>query len=251
MSRFQIRYFISLAFLLLLFSSNALSSDIPKPVGYVNDFAKVLTSDTKNKLNRILVELKQKTGVEFAVVTIKTTKGEDIFDYSMKLFQQWGIGQKKEDNGILFLVSVKDRRLRINTGYGVEGILPDGLLGRIRDRYIIPYFKKGDYNDGILNGALAIVSVVAKAKNVVLNGYTAPKKLKRRGISLIDIILLIAAIFFIGPYFFPLMFGMFLGSYRSGWESPLGGGFGGGGLGGGFGGFGGGSSGGGGVGGGW
>ncbi len=246
--RFPIRYFLSA--LILLFAANVFATDIPKPVGYVNDFAHVLKQDTKTKLNRLLVELKQKTGVEFAVVTIKSTNGEDIFDYSMKLFEEWGIGEKGKDNGILFLIDVGDKKLRINTGYGMEGILPDGLLGRIRDRYVIPYFKKGNYDAGITNGVMAIVSIVAKHYNVKLNGAVKPVRVRKK-INIIDIILIIAALFFIGPYFFPFIFGMFLGSYRSGWESPLGGGFGGGGLGGGFGGFGGGSSGGGGVGGSW
>ncbi len=245
----RIKYFISFIFL-FVFVYSAFGADIPKPVGYVNDFAHVLSSKTKNRLNKLAVELEQKTGVEVAVVTIKTLNGNDIFDYSMNLFQKWGIGKKGKDNGVLFLVDTGERKLRINTGYGVEGILPDGLLGRIRDQYIVPYFKKGDYDDGILNGTMAIASVVAKASNVKLNGAVTPKAFKKRGITLVDIILLIALLFFMGPYIFPFFIGMFLGSYRSGWESPLGGGFGGG-LGGGFGGFGGGSSGGGGVGGNW
>jgi uncharacterized protein len=243
------KYFLSLLFV-IFFALSAQSSNIPKPIGYVNDFAHILKNDTKTKLNNVLIELKQKTGVEFAVVTIESTNGEDIFDYSMKLFQKWGIGQKGKDNGILFLVSVKDRKLRINTGYGVEGILPDGLLGRIRDRYVVPYFKKGVYDSGIFNGAMAIVNVVAKSENVKITGAVAPKKLKNK-MSIIDIIIIIAALFVMIPYIFPFVAGFFLGSYKSGWESSLGGGFGGGGLGGGFGGFGGGSSGGGGVGGSW
>ncbi len=247
--KYQIRYFLSIL-LVLSFSLFANSADIPKPVGYVNDFAHILNKNTKEKLERLVIELKQKTGVEFAIVTINSTNKEDIFDYSMDMFQKWGIGQKGKDNGLLFLIDVKDRKLRINTGYGLEGILPDGLLGRIRDRYIIPYFKKGDYNDGILNGAMAMAYVIAKAKHIKLNGVVKPKPLKSKSLSLLDIVLLIAAMFVLGPYLFPFFIGMFLGSYRSGWESPLGGGFGGG-LGGGFGGFGGGSSGGGGVGGSW
>ncbi len=247
--KFPIRYFLSLLFV-FAFLSVAHSAEIPKPVGYVNDFAHILNSQTKKKLERLVLEIKQKTGIEFAIVTINSTNGDDIFDYSMNMFQKWGIGQKGKDNGLLFLVDVKDRKLRINTGYGLEGILPDGLLGRIRDKYIIPYFKKGDYNKGILNGAMAIASVIAKAENIKLNGAIKPKPAKNKSLSLLDVVLLIAAMFVLGPYLFPFFIGMFLGSYRSGWESPLGGGFGGG-LGGGFGGFGGGSSGGGGVGGSW
>lgn len=249
MLKFPTKYFLSIL-VVLLFAVFANAANIPKPVGYVNDFAHILNDKTRAKLNRLVLELKQKTGVEFAIVTINSTDGEDIFDYSMDMFQKWGIGQKGKDNGLLLLVDVKDRKLRINTGYGLEGILPDGLLGRIRDNYIVPYFKKGDYNAGVLNGAMAIASIIAKANHIKLNGVIKPKPLKRQSLSLLDIVLLVAAMFVLGPYLFPFFIGMFLGSYRSGWESPLGGGFGGG-LGGGFGGFGGGSSGGGGIGGGW
>ncbi len=249
MLRFPIRYFLSL-FIVLSFVSFANSATIPKPVGYINDFAHILNKKTKEKLDRLALELKQKTGVELVIVTIDSIKGEDIFDYSMDMFEKWGIGQKGKDNGLLFLVDIKDKKLRINTGYGLEGILPDGLLGRIRDNYIIPYFKKGNYDAGILNGTMAIAAVIAKAYNINLNGFVNPQPVKNKGLSMLDIVLMIAAMFVLGPYLFPFFVGMFLGSYRSGWESPLGGGFGGG-LGGGFGGFGGGSSGGGGIGGSW
>ncbi len=248
--RFRIRFLVSLA--LVFFTLTVYAKDnIPKPVGYVNDFAHILRPETVDKLNNILLELKEKTGIEFAVVTIKKLQNNDIFDYSVELFEKWGIGEKGKDNGVLFLVDVGDRKLRIDTGYGVEGILPDGLLGRIRDRYIIPYFKKGDYDKGVLNGVMAIVSVIAKNYNVKITGSFKPKPAKvKKGISLLDIILIIGLMLFVSPYIFPFFVGGVLGGYRSDWDSGLGGGFGGG-LGGGFGGFGGGSTGGGGVGGSW
>ena len=248
--RYRIRFLVSFA--LILFALVAYAKDeIPRPVGYVNDFAHVLKPETVSKLNSILLELKKKTGVEFAVVTIKKLQNNDIFDYSVELFEKWGIGEKGKDNGVLFLVDVGDRKLRIDTGYGMEGILPDGLLGRIRDRYIIPYFNKGDYDKGVLNGVMAIVSVIAKNYNVKITGSFKPKQVKvKKGISLLDIILIIGLMLFVSPYIFPFFVGGVLGGYRSDWDSGLGGGFGGG-LGGGFGGFGGGSTGGGGVGGSW
>ncbi len=227
---------------------------IPQPVGYVNDFAHILKPQTVKRLKRIVMELKQKTGVEFVIVTIKGAGGDDIFDYSMRLFQKWGIGEKGKDNGVLFLVDIGDRKLRINTGYGMEGILPDGLLGRIRDRYILPYFRKGDYDKGILNGVMAIANIIAKAYHVRLNGNIKaenPAKVHGWKVNYVDIVLLIGLLFFTTPFFLPLIFGASRGSYRSDWDDPFGGGFGSGGLGGGFGGFGGGSSGGGGVGGSW
>ncbi len=255
--RYRIGCFLRLilaffAFYIAVFSPISHATKIPKPVGYVNDFAHVLKPETIRELNRIILEIKQKTGVEIAVVTIKKLRGNDIFDYSMELFEKWGIGQKGKDNGLLFLVDIGDRKLRINTGYGLEGILPDGLLGRIRDRYILPYFRKGDYDAGILNGVKAMANVIAKAYHIKLTGNVKPiGAKKKKGLSKVDIILIIGLIFFVSPFFLPLLFGTFLGSYRSDWDDPFGGGFGSGGLGGGFGGFGGGSSGGGGVGGSW
>ncbi|WP_051453559.1 TPM domain-containing protein [Hippea sp. KM1] len=247
--RLPIRYWISLLAFILLVAIPSYAYDIPRPSGFVNDYASVLKPQTKKKLEGVLRQLKEKTGVEFAIVTIKKLNEGDIFDYSVELFQKWGIGQKGKDNGLLFLIDVGDRKLRINTGYGLEGILPDGLLGRIRDRYIIPYFKKGKYDEGILNGTMAIVGVIAKAYNVKITGYAKPKKAKR-SISLVDIVLILALLFFVSPYLFPLFVGGVFGGYRSDWDSGMGSGFGGG-LGGGFGGFGGGSTGGGGVGGSW
>ena len=248
MLKYPIRFLVSLFFILLL-SIGSYAYNIPKPLGFVSDYAHILKPETVKKLNRILAELKEKTGVEVAVVTVKKVEGGDVFDYSVELFEKWGIGQKGKDNGVLFLVDVGDRKLRIDTGYGMEGILPDGLLGRIRDRYIIPYFKKGEYDKGILNGVLAIVSVIEKSYHVKITGDLKPKPAKK-GLSLVDIILIIGLFFLVGPYLFPLFIGGVLGGYRSGWDGGLGGGFGGG-LGGGFGGFGGGSTGGGGVGGSW
>ncbi len=248
MLRFRIKFLISLLFLLIL-ATGSNAYNIPKPLGYVSDYAHILKPGTIHKLNRILAELKEKTGVEIAVVTVKKVENGDVFDYSIELFEKWGIGQKGKDNGVLFLVDVGDRKLRIDTGYGMEGILPDGLLGRIRDRYIIPYFKRGEYDKGVLNGVLAIVSVIEKNYHVKISGNFKPKPAKK-GLSLVDIILIIGLFLLIAPYLFPLFVGGVLGGYRSGWDGGLGGGFGGG-LGGGFGGFGGGSTGGGGVGGSW
>lgn len=248
--RYRIRFLVSFVFILFALTTYA-KGNIPKPVGYINDFAHILKPDTVKKLSSILLELKRKTGVEFSVVTIKKLKNNDIFDYSVEMFEKWGIGEKGKDNGILFLVDVGDKKLRIDTGYGMEGILPDGLLGRIRDKYIIPYFKKGEYNKGVLNGVMAIVSIITKSYHVNITGSFKPKPEKtKRGISLIDIILIIGMMLFISPYIFPFFVGGVLGGYRSDWDNGLGGGFGGG-LGGGFGGFGGGSTGGGGVGGSW
>ncbi len=105
-----------------------------RPTGYVNDFAGVLSQGTVAQLNDICRQLETKAQAQVAVVTIKSLDGADIFDYSVKLYQQWGIGQKGKDRGVLILLAVNDHKYYVNTGYGLEAILPDGKVGRLRPR---------------------------------------------------------------------------------------------------------------------
>ena len=228
----------------------------PKPKGPVNDFAGVIPKSYEQKIAIIASELFQKTGTAVVVVTMPDIGGAEYNDYANRLYQAWGIGKKGEDKGVLIFVTVKERKMRIETGYGVEGILPDGLVGDIRDRYMLPYLKKNKFGEGLLNGTVAVALVIAKDAGVELSGQAPlkrPKKKSRSGFSFIPIILIIIFLLFSSRrrggaswLLLPLLLGG--GGHRSG-----GGGFGGsfGGFGGGFGGFGGGMSGGGGAGGGF
>jgi len=254
-----IKGYLKLSFLLLvlIFDIGLSQVDFPKPIGFVNDFAGVIPVEYKNKMEIIAKELQRKTSAEVAVVTIKTTGDMDYNEYANRLYERWGIGKKGVDEGVLILNAVEDRTIRIETGYGVEGILPDGLCGEIRDNYIIPFLKKGEYGEGLLNGMLAVVSIIAKDKGVTITGEM-PKSLPSgtRGISGrggIGIGSILALIFFImimsrGGIFPFLLLGSMMGPRRNIWSSSGGGGGFGGGFGG-FGGFGGGLSGGGGAGG--
>src|SRR5205809_5794069 len=107
---------------------------IPPPEGFVTDRAGVIPPATRERLTALLEELRQKTGAEIAVVTVPTTAPLDDFTYAMRIADAWKPGRKREDTGIVFLVAVEDRKLRVLTGYGLEGILPDGLVGEIEDR---------------------------------------------------------------------------------------------------------------------
>src|SRR5205814_7168110 len=109
----------------------------PKPSSYVSDFAGVIDAQTRQQLESVLAELEQKTSAEVAVVTVRGLEGRDIEGYANDLFTAWGIGKKGKDNGVLFLISPQDRKMRIEVGYGLEGILPDGAVGRIRDTYVL------------------------------------------------------------------------------------------------------------------
>jgi uncharacterized protein len=130
--------------------------DFPEPVGFVNDFAGLLSSSASAQLEARLVQLEQDTTAEVVVVTISTLNDESIEYYANELFSEWGIGKESEDNGILFLVAYEDRQTWIEVGYGLESIITDGRAGRILDSDVIPNFKNGDYELGIISGMALI-----------------------------------------------------------------------------------------------
>jgi uncharacterized protein len=244
-------------FLLLPLISAQAESPFPKPKGPVNDFANVIPQAYEQKMEAISRELLQKTGTALVVVTMPDIGGAEYNDYANRLYSAWGIGKKGEDKGVLIFVTVKERKMRIETGYGVEGMLPDGLAGEIRDKYMVPLLKQNKFGEGLLNGTLAVSQVIARGSGVKLTGQMPVKVVKKRrsGLSILPIILIFIGLMFFSRrrggswLLFPLLLlGMGGGGSRSG-----GGGFGGsfGGFGGGFGGFGGGMSGGGGAGGGF
>src|SRR5881396_4215603 len=241
--------------LLLVLALPALAAEprIPAPEGFVTDRAGVIPPATRERLTALLEELKQKTGAEIAVVTVRTTAPLDDFTYAMRIADAWKPGRKREDTGIVFLVAVQERKLRILTGYGLEGILPDGLVGEIEDREIVPAFRVGRMDEGIWRGVVALAGRIAAARGVELTGVTShPVELpgSAPGLAAMPLVLLVVILIFLslvlayggGPRW---MYGRRGGFYSGG----FGGGFGGGG--GGFGGFGGGSFGGGGAGRGW
>ncbi|MBI2138042.1 GNAT family N-acetyltransferase [Candidatus Woesearchaeota archaeon] len=136
-------------FLFLIGTIIALSQELPQPTGYVNDFARILSPATIGILDERIEALREKNSVEIAVVTIQSTGELPIEDYANLLFQKWGIGQRGADNGVLILVAVKDRKVRIEPGYGLEPILPDGLCGEIVRNRILPEFRKGDFEEEV------------------------------------------------------------------------------------------------------
>lgn len=143
----------------------------PKPAQdiYVVDRAGVLSQKTKKIILTYSTALAQRTKAQVVVLTVPTLDGESVEDYGLSVLREWGIGNKKENNGVLLLVATKDRKSRIEVGYGLEGILPDGLTGRIQDQYMLPLFRKGDYDQGILNGYSAVLQTVAKGYGLSAN----------------------------------------------------------------------------------
>ncbi|MHB9096379.1 MAG: TPM domain-containing protein [Syntrophales bacterium] len=223
----------------------------PAPHGAVNDFAGVIPSSYQGQMENVAREVLEKTGTAIVVATVETIGDNDPNDYANRLYRAWGIGKKGKDKGVLIFLAVKERRVRIETGYGVEGILPDGLVGEILDRYAIPYLKEGDYGRGLSETMTAVSNVVAKDAGVTLTGARPPEQppvRTERKMGIVQVLLLIVAAFLLlgtrqGRAMLPWLLVLMMsgGSDRRG-----GGGFGGFG-GGGFGGFGGGASGGGGA----
>ena len=267
-----LRVAVCLSLLLLAsVSVRAEKTDQLKPQGYVNDFAGVLSAGAKAQLAALCTEVQQKTGAQIAVVTVKSTDGAPIEDYTIDLATKWGVGPKQSSSGVMILVAVNDRAYRIEVGYGLEPILPDGKVGGFF-REAVPLLRTGNYDGALLLVTRRVADVIASDKGATLTG-ASPRPAPRseaddHGWLVGQIILLLFAIFvvyaiikgsssggsrytrgggsgwWIGP-----MIGSGMGGGRGGWG---GGGFGGGGGGGGgFGGFGGGSFGGGGASGSW
>ena len=238
-------------------SLSAAAAPIPKPEGPVNDFAHVISAPYEQKMTATIMELYRKTGIPVVVVTMPDLGGEDYNEYANRLYEAWGIGKKGEDKGVLVFLTLKERKMRIEVGYGLEGVIPDGLAGEIRDRYMTPYLKKNNFDEGLLNGVLEIAQIIAKASGVQITGQAPAAPPQRKGQSALTFfpIILIFLFFLIfrrrrgGSWllFLPLLMGGGRGPGYGG--GGIGGGFGG--FGGGFGGFGGGMSGGGGAGGGF
>jgi len=153
----------------------------PRPTSsiYVQDFAGVIDAETKNRINTVSSQLDAKTKAQVVVVTVNSTADSPIEEYTLELLRKWGIGDSNLNNGVVILVAVADRKSRIEVGYGLEGRLPDAKTGSIQDEYMIPYFQKGAYSQGILNGYMTVAGEVAKEYNLELKTDAKPAKQTR------------------------------------------------------------------------
>ncbi len=138
------------AFLFLIAIPTEAAETFPKPTGAVNDFAGVISAEYKSRMETLAGEVLEKTGTAIVVATVETIGDNDPSDYANRLYQAWGIGKKGEDKGVLIFLAAKERQVRIETGYGVEGIIPDGLAGEILDRYRDPLFQARRLRTGVL-----------------------------------------------------------------------------------------------------
>lgn len=178
--------------------------------GWVSDTANILSSSTENELNRLITQLEQRTSAEMAVVTVPNTQGYATpKDFTTQLFNYWGIGKAGQNNGVLFLISVGDRRVEIETGRGLVAILPDSRVQQIIDQQILPRFRNGDFDGGTLAGVRQLTSVLqgqpvanvpAAASGVTTSTIATSSGAVAQGIdsSLVEGILLLLGIIILG-----------------------------------------------------
>jgi uncharacterized protein len=131
--------------------------DVPRLEGYVNDYAGMISPPTKSKLEEALRTFEQSDSTQIVILTIPSLEGENIEEFGIKAGETWKIGQKGKDNGILFIVSKQERKIRIEVGYGLEGKLTDLTAGRIIDLVIKPRFKQEDFDGGFIAGVSSLI----------------------------------------------------------------------------------------------
>lgn len=162
---------------LLLLSINSLAVVSPTKDFFVNDYAGVLTEETKKYIIETNNELQQKTGAQIVVITLSNLEGKSIEEYATEVFRKFGIGDSEKNNGVLLLCSTAERLFRIEVGYGLEGTLTDGKTGMIQDEYIIPYLKNNDYDQGIKNGFNAILNEITNEYDIKISSQEEAQKI--------------------------------------------------------------------------
>jgi uncharacterized protein len=156
---------LSLLLSALLFTAFiASAAEIPYLTGRVTDNAQILSPDARRSLTEDLKAHEGRTGNQIVVLTIPALDGQNIEDYAVKVFEEWKLGQKGKDNGILIVVAPNERRMRIEVGYGLEGTMTDLMAGRIIQQVMTPKFKNRDYDGGITNGVQAVMGVLEGGK---------------------------------------------------------------------------------------
>lgn len=140
---------------------------LPNPTGFINDYVGVLDGRVRANLEALTQELRTKTGAEVAVAVLESLGGESLEDYSNRVAEHWGVGDQ-DDRGVLLLIAVEERMLRIEVGYGLEGVIPDGAAGQIRDG-MTPYLSRNNYNSAVAFGVFEIATAVAADSGVTLS----------------------------------------------------------------------------------
>jgi len=222
---------IVLLFLLLgAVPAPAVTPPVPaQPHEYVVDLARVIDAHTTARLKALLQDLEAKTTAQMVVLTLNSLEGESIETFSHRTAVQWKIGQKGKDNGVLLTVAVKDRKYRIEVGYGLESVLPDSLVGSIGRQFLAPHFKKGDFGGGIMAAVAEMAKIISGGKVAAPGAQGKPpyhwetvSKKELSGLSLLTLILLPIFLILFIIYLISRFFGVSFGGYSSGdsgWSS--------------------------------
>ena len=242
-----------IAVILILLGTSISALEIPPLRGRINDNAGLLSETSKNELEAYLAGLERASGVQVALLTIPSLSGENLESYSLRVVEEWELGSKEADNGVLLLVTLDEREIRIEVGYGLESVLTDAKSGFIIRDVIVPEFKKGNYSEGIVAGLRTIGEVVSGDLTITDEQIEQSERSDGGGVPIFALIFL--AVFIIGSIgrrsryrrrgVSPLgafFVGSMLGSAFRGRSTSGGFGGGGGGFGGGGGGFGGGGA---------
>lgn len=189
------------------------AQELPVPQRYVEDRANIISDIAEKGLNGYLQELDQKTGAQVIVLTIDTTGDIPIETYALGLATKWKLGQKGKDNGVLVVVAKNDRAYRIEVGYGLEGVLPDGFCGTIGRTCFVPKFQKEQFSEGIYQGVVILVNKIAEENGVKITGMPSMADMRKKAnerqnpyFSLLYLLLL-----------FPFLLSSLFGRRRSSW----------------------------------
>jgi len=221
------------ALVVMLFSISCFAQPAATSEFFVNDFADVLNEETENQILAIGAQLQKDTTAQLVAVTVDTTDGQEINEYTLNLGRKWGVGQEDKNNGVVLLVAVEDREISIQVGYGLEGRLNDSKVGRILDNYAVPYLKDNNFSEGLENAYKALTSEIYAEYDIEMpENFDLPEALPEEDedIDILSVIIFIIVllVIFSGGRFLPFFhFGGFHGG-------GFGGGFRGGSSGGGF-----------------
>jgi uncharacterized protein len=245
---------VLLALAFVLVSPRAFALEVPALAGRVSDYAELVPADAERRISDQLAAYEAKTGHQFAVLTIDSLEGDPLEDFSIRVVERWKLGKAGKDDGLLLLVAERERKARVEVGYGLEGDIPDAVAARVVRNVLVPAFRKGDYPGGI-EQALAVLMKAGAGGKVELPPDSARSAEPRAPPGWLALLFFFVAPFLAiallfarggarrrgflaGGWGFPGGFGHYGGSSRGGGF----GGFGGGGFSGGGGGFGGGGA---------
>lgn len=185
--------------------------DVPQLTAPVNDYAQLFKRNELQELNAYLYELDQKSDLQIAILTIPSLEDENLEDYSIRVAEQWKIGHKGKDSGVIFVIAAQERKLRIEVGYGLEGLITDAQSSRIIRSVMRPEFQKGEYGKGTLRGVKNIAGLALQDESLISQAVKEPDHTEDDSFSIplaifLIIVFLFGARFMPGGLFWPLLF---------------------------------------------